>query len=115
MCFNCGQNNCNGCYNPNPTYTQNWFSTGNLPCDECSPIVVCQRKQPSQCVVYNGPTLVNLNVTMGVDTLNDILLKLDSIKALQDTKNINILAALNDINTRLNTLEGGTHVPYTLL
>lgn len=112
MCINCGNSYCSGCNN---SYTANWFNTYGLPCVDCDPIVTCKRKQPSLCVVYNGPNLPNTNINLN-DSLNDILLKLDNIKQTQDLKNAKLLANINDINTRLNTLEGGTaHDPYTLL
>lgn len=114
MCLSCGNSYCNGCNTSQ--FTQSWFNTSNLPCNECDPIVVCKRKQPSQCVLYNGPTLPNLNITTNVDSLNDILLKLDNIKQTQELKNAKLLSNINDINSRLNALEGGVaHVPYTIL
>lgn len=113
MCVNCGNTNCN-CSNTTPDY--NWFNIAGLPCTDCDPIVVCQRKIFSLCVTYNGPTLTNLGITKDVDTLNDILAKLDNIKQAQDLKNQKLLDNINSINTRLNALESGTdHDPYTLL
>ena len=49
------------------------------------------------------------------DTLSEILAQLDSNKQAQDLKNTAILAALNDINDRLNVLEDADHPPYTLV
>lgn len=67
------------------------------------------------CVNYTGSNLVNTGINQN-DNLNVILGKLDALFALQNTKNTNILAALNDINSRLNALESGPdHAPYTLI
>lgn len=110
MCVTCGIPDCS--CNTTPSY--NWFGTDNMPCDECSPVIVCARKMPSLCVIYSGQNLPNTGINTN-DTLNDILTKLDNIKQTQDLMNINILSAINDINTRLNTLASTTHAPYTLL
>lgn len=116
MCNTCGQNTCNcNCNSSNSTYNYNWFNTDGLPCTDCDPVVVCQRKIYSLCVKYNGPNLTNLGINTN-DSLNDILLKLDNIKQTQDLLNAKLLANINDLNTRLNTLAGGTpHDPYTSL
>lgn len=102
------------CINCNDSTSYNWFNTDSLPCTDCDPIIVCKRKIYSLCVTYGGPNLSNLGINKG-DSLDDILQKLDNIKQAQDNKNTKLLANINDINTRLNVLEGGTHVDYTLL
>jgi hypothetical protein len=112
---NCG---CNG--NNQGIYGTNmWNVNGNQPSNSSS----CGHQQACNgciditkgvCVLYTGSNLTNTGINQN-DDLNTILGKLDAIKAIQDTKNTNILAALNDINDRLNVLEGGSHAPYTLL
>lgn len=112
MCNYCGETPCS-CVPTTGSY--NWFSTQSQPCSPCATTpIVCKKSIPSLCVKYNGPNLPNIGVNTD-DTLNDILNKLDNIKMIQDLKNTNILAALNDINTRINTITGGSHPPYTLL
>lgn len=114
MCVTCGNPTCNcNCNSTTPDY--NWFNIAGLPCTDCDPVVVCKRKIFSLCVAYNGPNLTNLGINTN-DSLNDILAKLDNIKQAQDLKNQKLLDNINSINTRLNTLAGGTpHDPYTLL
>lgn len=111
MCNICGQTVCT--CSTAPSY--NWFSTQSQPCSPCATTpVVCKKAIPSLCVKYNGPNLPNIGVNTD-DTLNDILNKLDNLKMIQDLKNANILAALNDINARINVIDSGSHAPYTLL
>jgi hypothetical protein len=92
---------------PNETPTQESCSHQS-PCNGCVDI------HKGECTQYTGSNLTNTGINK-FDTLNTILQKLDAIKAIQDTKNANILSALNDINARLNILEGGSHAPYTLI
>lgn len=117
----CGCNSNQGIYGTNM-----WNVNGNLPgnnpscshqqaCNGCIDIV------KDICVLYQGGNLVNTGINNN-DTLRTILAKLDALFAIQATKNTNILAALNDLNTRTNALEtaeaipgGGSHPPYTLL
>lgn len=114
-------NNCS-CHGHNQGIygTNMWNVNGNNPgntgscghqqaCNECLDTI------KGICVLYTGSNLVNTGINQN-DTLNAILVKLDALFAIQTTKNTNILAALNDINDRLNDLEGGPdHPPYTLL
>ena len=121
MSCSCGNNPCQ-CNNP--TYTYNWYNTANYPCNPCSTTTICKKKVPAKCVEYRGPNLTLLSLTTNVDveliisTMVSFLGTLQDTVAnnliLQNTKNANILAALNDINTRLNVLEGGIHPPYTI-
>lgn len=100
--------------------TNLWNLNGNQPGNQYS----CGHQQQCNgcidvikgiCVLYTGQNLTSTGINQN-DNLNLILQKLDALKAIQDTKNTNILTALNDINTRLNALESGTdHTPYTLL
>jgi hypothetical protein len=111
---------CAGNYNQGIYGTNMWNVNGNQPgnqtscipqsaCNECLDII------KGLCVIYTGTNLTNTGINQN-DTLNTILQKLDAIKQIQDTKNTNILAALNDINDRLNVLEpGADHPPYSLL
>lgn len=73
------------------------------------------------CTAYQGPNLVNTGINQN-DTFRVVITKIDTLFAIQAAKNANILAILNDINSRLNVLElengtpgGGNHSPYTLL
>ena len=111
---NCGCNHNQGIYGTNM-----WNVNGNNPgnstscghqqaCNDCLDLI------KGLCVIYTGSNLTNTGINVN-DTLNAILVKLDALFAIQATKNTNILAALNDINDRLNTLEGGSQDPYTLL
>lgn len=110
MCVTCGIPNCS--CDSTPVY--NWFGVGDLPCTDCDPVIVCARKLYSLCVSYSGTNLTNTGINTN-DTLNDILQKLDNIKQAQDLTNVKLLANINSINDRLNILESGTHIPYTLL
>ncbi len=118
---NCGCNgNSQGFYGTNGS--GNWNNPGNSPscghpqaCDDCLDII------KGQCVRYTGANLGNTGINQN-DTLNLILQKIDAVFAVQNTKNTNLLAAINDLNTRTNALEtdagipgGGSHPPYTLL
>jgi hypothetical protein len=120
----CGCNSNQGIYGTNM-----WNINGNTPgnqysCGHQQACNGCIDTPKSVCVIYAGQGAVNL-VNTGInvnDTLTTILQKLDAIKAIQDTKNTNLLAAINDLNTRVNALEtdagipgGGSHTPYTLL
>ena len=119
---NCG---CNG--NQHGIFGTNmWNVNGNQPgnqpgcghqqaCNGCVDVI------KGICVLYTGSNLTSTGINQN-DDFNTVVAKLDAIKAIQDTKNTNILAALNDINARLNVVEtenstpgGGSHAPYTLL
>ncbi len=97
-------------WNVNGNQPGNQYSCGHQQaCNGCLDII------KDLCVLYQGANLVNTGINTN-DDLRVILQKLDAIKAIQDTKNNNLLAAINDLNTRVNTLAGGTpHPPYTLL
>lgn len=100
--------------------TNMWNVNGNQPTNTTS----CGHQQACNgcidvikgiCVLYTGSNLTSTGINKN-DDLNTVVVKLDAIKAIQDQKNTNILAALNDINDRLNALEPGPdHPPYTLL
>lgn len=94
------------------SYTNNTSISSNCghqqACNSCIDII------KSECIVYTGSNLTNLLVDRN-DTLSEILAQLDSNKQAQDLKNTAILAALNDINDRLNVLEDADHPPYTLV
>lgn len=106
--------------------TNMWNVNGNNPgnstgCGHQQACNGCLDTPKGACVIYNGSNLVNTGINQN-DTLNTILAKLDALFAIQATKNSNILAALNNLNTRVNALEtaasipgGGSHAPYTLL
>ena len=114
MCHRCGNNYCS-CGNPN--YSFNWMSTENYPCNPCSVTNVCKKKIPAKCTIYNGPALSFLELPTGTDIeviLSSIDSALQSISEAQELKNINILTVLNDINDRLNVIEGNTHPPYQI-
>ena len=120
---NCGCNNNQGIYGTNM-----WNVNGNQPGNQTS----CTHQQACNgcidiikdiCVLYQGGNLVNTGINNN-DTLRTILSKLDALFAIQNTKNTNILTALNNLNSRVNALElavippipgGGAHPPYTLL
>jgi hypothetical protein len=125
----CGCNSgcgCSGNRNQGIYGTNMWNVNGNTPgnqytcghqqaCNGCIDII------KDICVLYLGSNLTNTGINQN-DTLRTILAKLDALFAIQATKNANILAALNDINDRLNVVEtenatpgGGSHPPYTLL
>ena len=93
-------------YNFNPNINTNCGHQQN--CSGCLEII------KSSCIAYEGSNLVNLGVNKN-DTLKDILVILNAIKLSQDNKFAKILLNLNDINSRINVITGGTpHVPYTL-
>lgn len=107
MCYKC--NSTQGVYSANV-----WNSSATTPCGHQQSCNGCIDITKGECIMYTGSNLTNTGINKH-DDLNAILAKLDAIKAIQDTKNNSILNALNDINSRLNALEGGTHAPYTLL
>lgn len=119
MCTSCGQSVCN-C--SNPIYSQNWYNTQS--CAPCSTNVVCKKSIPAKCTFYNGSNLSNLGLLSNIDielilfTVNQVIGNINSTRLIdnsaQNLKNVNILTALNDINSRLNALEGASHVPYTI-
>lgn len=119
-CSSCGdtangsQNDSQGVY-----ATNMWNINGNLPggsitcdhqqaCNECIDII------KGVCMMYTGANLTSLGISQ-YDDLDTILIKLNAVKVVQDTKNANILIALNDINTRLNIITGNAHSVYNLL
>ena len=118
MCPSCGNNVCT-CNNKN--YSYNWYNIDNQPCTTCSDTPVCKKKIPAKCVFYNGTLLTALNIEAPAN-VEDILAAINTALSnytnsgiTQTYTNNNILAALNDINDRLNALEGGTpHAPYTI-
>lgn len=117
MCTNCGFSPCN-C---SPAYSFNWYNTTGYPCDPCTTTTVCKKKIPAKCTIYNGGVLDNLTAEAG-DSIQDIIITINSLLGSlnvadldQQVTNAVILNILNDINTRINTLAGGTpHAPYIL-
>lgn len=121
MCNNCGINPCS-CQQPN--YSYNWFNTENYPCNPCSTTQVCKKRIPAKCTFYEGPNLANLGLT-SPSNLEAIVLATDQVLGLlkdvqllgtstQNTVNVNILIALNNINARLNVLESSSHPAYVI-
>ena len=112
------------CANNTPVYEYNWFNISSYPCNPCSNTPVCKKKIPAICTFYNGINLTEIGLTTNVNieviiaaisaTLGTLTDTVATNKISQDTKNTNILAALNDINSRLNTIEGATHPPYVI-
>lgn len=111
---NCGCNSTSGMYGTNM-----WNVNGNTPGNQTS----CGHQQACNgcidvvkgiCLLYTGVNKANTGINRN-DDFDTVVAKLDAIKAIQDTKNANILAALNDINARINVIDSGTHAPYTLL
>lgn len=100
--------------------TNMWNVNGNNPvnstgCGHQQACNSCIDYPRGKCVIYTGTNLVNTGINQN-DTLDVALAKIDTVISIQNQKFTNILAALNDINTRINTLAGGTpHAPYTLL
>lgn len=106
--------NCNGL--PCGGYTGSYLNVTNLPvncgheqsCSGCIDIV------KTECIKYTDVNLVHLGVSKD-SNLNEILVRLNTIKGVQDAKNAALLAAINNLNTRLNTLTGGVPFPpYTI-
>lgn len=113
---NCGCQGSNQGYYSTNVWNPNYQSANtNTSCGHQQACNGCLDVIKGECVRYTGANLTNTGINTN-DTLNLILEKLDALFSIQATKNTNILAALNDINDRLNDLEGGTpHAPYTLL
>lgn len=110
-----------GCSSNQGIYGTNmWNNAGNQPnnTSTCHPQAACNGCIDiikGVCVHYTGPDLLNLGVNKN-DDLDTILGKLDALKKIQDQKNTNLLAAINDLNARLNVIEPGPdHPPYTML
>lgn len=118
----CGQSSCNSCSSCNSSYqgvyTANTCNTAPQTTSTCGHQQACNGCvdiTKAECIQYTGSNLTSTGINK-YDDLNIILQKLDALKAIQDAKNANILAALNNLNTRLNALEpGADHAPYTLL
>lgn len=106
-------NNCNGL--PCGGYSGSYLNTTNIPVDCVHPQTCngCLDIIKSECIRYTGSNLSALGINQN-DTLSAILVKLDALKTIQDTKNTNLLIAINSLNTRLNTSTGGSYAPYTL-
>lgn len=117
MCQICGYSPCSH----DVQYTYNWYNIDNQPCTTCGTTTVCKKRMPAKCSIYNGTMLTTINVSAGIDIetiLSDFDVVIANIQAnniVQTTKNNNIQTALNDINARLNALEGGTpHADYVI-
>lgn len=112
MCYNCGYSVCN-C--PNVSYNSNWFNTTN--CAPCSSTEVCKKAIPAKCTFYKGSNLTNLGLLTNVN-IELVLFTIDQLFGSLSGETIitksNILTALNDINDRLNVLEGASHPPYVI-
>ena len=104
-----------------PITLYNWFPVNSYPCNPCTTQEVCLKTISSQCVEYEGPNLSNINLSAPVN-LKTIIQKIDTEIGALKQQNVldavtkaNIQAVLNDINTRLNAIEGGTpHAPYVI-
>lgn len=121
MCTSCGNHSCNNCQTTGVSH--NWYTTQT--CSPCSTTKVCKKSIPAECTFYTGSNLTALGLTSNINletifqALNVVLTTSQNTAILnaatQATKNANILLALNDINTRLNALEGGTpNPPYII-
>lgn len=116
MCNICGYPICQ-C---NQTYNYNWYNTDGLPCTTCSGTIVCKKKVPAKCTIYNGVNLdaigesTNTDLETIIAAINAELNDLQANQQAQDIKNAAILVILNDINDRLNVIDSGSHVAYTL-
>lgn len=117
MCQTCGYSICQ-C---NQTYNYNWYNTAGLPCTTCPGTIVCAKKVPAKCTIYNGVNLdaigevTNTDVEIIIASINSVIGNLQVADQQQGLTNAAILVILNDINTRLNALEGGPdHAAYTL-
>jgi hypothetical protein len=117
MCQICGQSNCS-C---DKHYSFNWYNIDDQPCTSCGTSTVCKKKIPAKCSIYHGAILSALNLEEGanveeiLEAINTLLENATTNKAIQEQKNNTIVAALNDINSRINALAGGTpHADYTI-
>lgn len=117
MCQTCGFSICQ-C---NQTYNYNWYNTDGLPCTTCSGTLVCAKKVPAKCTIYNGVNMDSIGLTTNIDvetilaSLNAVLSNMQITDQQQGLTNSAILVILNDINTRINTLAGGSpHAAYTI-
>lgn len=116
MCNICGYSICQ-C---NQTYNYNWYNTDGLPCTTCSGTIVCKKKVPAKCTIYNGVNLdaigesTNTDLETIIAAINTELNDLQANQQAQDIKNAAILVILNDINDRLNVIDSGSHAAYTL-
>lgn len=110
---NCGCNGNQGIYGTN-MWNVNGNTTTPGPCNHQQACNGCIDIIKDICILYGGSNLTNTGINQN-DTLRTILAKLDALFAIQATKNTNILAALNDINDRINVIDSGSHAPYTLL
>lgn len=94
-----------------------WYNIDNYPCNPCSTTPVCKKKVPAFCTYYQGPNLTYIGLTTDINVeliLTTIVNTIQVSKAEQDTKNANILAALNDINSRIVSITGEAHPAYTI-
>lgn len=84
----------------------------------------CLTQQPTDCAFWSGNAYPGLSIVKGellTSVLNKVLTILledpaNNVSTFEDidTKFTNVLIALNNINTRLNAIEGSTHPPYTI-
>lgn len=113
-CSRCGNSYCS-CGKQD--YTYNWYNVDNYSCNPCSTIDVCKKKVPAKCTFYNGPALPFFNLGTNVSIEDVIVAFATAIQAIQGThssKTVNVQAALDNINERLNNIEGGNHPSHIL-
>lgn len=108
--YNCYQ----GSYGTN-MWNVNGNNSGNInPCGNQTPCNECIDLIKDKCILYTGINLADTGIDKN-DTLAVIIAKLDAIKKTQDLKNTSLLAAINDINDRINAIDSGSHAAYTFL
>lgn len=113
-CNRCGHTHCS-C--GQQQYTYNWYNIDNYPCNPCSTVNVCKKKIPAACTFYNGPALTFFNLGTNISIEQVIAAFATAIQTLQTenaAKNANIQTALNDINARINLIDGGSHPNYVI-
>lgn len=106
MCQTCGYNPCT-C---NPNYNFNWYTIDNYNCNPCSNTNVCKKKIPAFCTYYNGPNLDGIGLTTDIN-IELVLANVNIALKNYQSKIDQLLGFVNSLNTRLNTLAGGTPVP----
>lgn len=115
MCNYCGHTVCTCGHNHH--YTYNWYNVENYPCNPCSTVEVCKKKIPAKCTIYRGPALTAIGLGTEVDVQTVIAAIVNTMNVGGENDNsmrINIQNALNDINARLNAIEGSVHANYSI-
>lgn len=118
MACNCGYTPCQCAQSIGTPY--NWYNVDDLPCSPCNTTQVCKTRAKAICTYYAGPSLTGLGLTTNVNieliltTISLAIQTLNNAITSQGIKNVNILAALNDLNTRVNTANSTSNPPYTI-